>query len=498
MNEIKRYDQALADQLEHLPMPPEDIAWAEMEKLLEEDDDDPVVVPFFRRWGCLLPALVAASLLLIGGWLYFKRDAAPEPVSEQAPVTVSKTGSSSPGDTTTPATINNAPAGTVTRVSATVPADGNTNKSGQVNIDSSGDQATAESTGQSPRNRKKIAGRSAIKVTAGTSPGDENDPTGNGVAKRKRNNSSTGIKTKVRIAPTIAGEEEEDTATANTSKKNEQEDGGRTKILVQPGSAAAATTTTQTIVADSSNSIKKDSLPSKKTVISNPPAKKEEESKNNQWQLAAGLSVYQPLPLDGESMVPYNYYGRKGSLTDYIPEIYFRLYRTKKWFIHTGFRYGAPQSVKPFDYKQQIRDSAQSVFRTVYQLRKTYYHQVPLGFNYYVLPGLSLGAGVVYNHFSGALARQEVYRRAAIQDTLVSSSIIRDAEAGKFIKDHFQWSAEAQYQWKRLSIGARYSSDINPYIKYTDIITGAPVEKKMKALNVFIRYDLWRSKKWGK
>ncbi|MBC7937778.1 MAG: hypothetical protein H7Y86_20725, partial [Rhizobacter sp.] len=83
LNEIKRYDQALAEQLEHLPMPSEDMAWAEMKKLLDEDDDDPAVIPFFRRPGCLLLGLVAALLLSIGGWLYFRRDAAPVPVSEQ-------------------------------------------------------------------------------------------------------------------------------------------------------------------------------------------------------------------------------------------------------------------------------------------------------------------------------------------------------------------------------------------------------------------------------
>lgn len=502
MNEIKRYDQALADQLEHVPMPPEDMAWAEMKKMLEEDDDDPVVIPFFRRTGCLLAGLVAALLLIIGGWLYFKRDAAPAvPVSKQVPVEENSTGNNAPagsidsnsGPDKNTVTLPDTPAGKL-------PSQGQTASIGSPTVTGTGSNSDS-SGGQSNNKKANTAGRSAISITKGS----YTDGTGtdeNKTKKRPGYASKNGSRTKAGIAAPTAGLEENTTGTAGENKRSESsyKDPGKMTAAIQPGATAAEDSVTKK-APDSSATVKKDSVPAKKATPVNQPGKeKEEQQKQKYWQLAAGLAVYQPIPIAGEPAVPYNRYGRKGSLTDYVPSAYLRLYRSRKWFVHAEFRYGAPQAVKPFDYKQQVRDSFQTLIRTVYQLRKTYYHQVPLSFNYFVLPNLSVGAGVVYNRFTGAVAQQNVYRTsAAAQDTLTSSSIVSDAGDDRFVKNHFQWSVEAQYQWKRLSIGARYSSDLTPYIKFDALNnTGATIEKKMSALNVFIRYDLWRSKKWGK
>lgn len=503
MNELKRYDQALADKLEYLSMPPEDFAWAEMKKLLEEDDNDPVVVPFFRRPGCLLLGLVTALLLSIGGWFYFKRNAVPAPVSEQVSSGNGKKDTTADNidskDSNSTLIKTKDTADTIATTAVLVPSDTIQNrvtkKVPPTTITASTDQQTSESTGESRAQKKRINGRSAIRITPSTA--GENEGGNKRGTKKKPGYSSPGTKTKATVVSTGTGEDENDTSNKAddiTKGKDSVADPGKIKMSIQPG--APDSSTAKITGKDSSIIVKKDSLPNKKTPT--PPAPEEDKrEKEKYWQAAAGLSVYQPLPLNGEPVVPYNYYGRKGSLTDYIPSVYFRLYRSRKWFAHIEFRYGAPQSVKPFNYKQVIRDSIQQTFRTVYQLKKTYYHQVPFSLNYYVLPGFSLGASVIYNRFTGAIARQEVFR-TGLADTLLSSSVIRDAEADKVIRNHFQWGAEAQYQWKRLSVGARYSADINPYIKYNDISTGTSIEKKGKAMNVFLRYDLWRSKKWGK
>ncbi|MBC7937189.1 MAG: hypothetical protein H7Y86_17735, partial [Rhizobacter sp.] len=346
-----------------------------------------------------------------------------------------------------------------------------------------------------PGNKIKTTtpGSASINISA---PGmDENKNKGR-VAKRRTAASSDALtKTRARVIAATTGTDNDSADLTNNiaANKNEYSSAGKVKINIAPGTTDSSGEKTTT--PDSNTIVKKDSLPPKK-VIPPVPSEKEKEEKEKSWMLAAGLSVFHPLAVDGEPAVPYNRYGRKGGVADYIPAAYFRLYRTKKWFAHIEFRYGAPQSVKPFDYKQEIVDSNQQQLRSVFQLNKTYYHQVPLSFNYYVLPGLSVGAGVIYNHFVGAVSRQEVYV-VATQDTLLSSTVVRDTEAGKYIKNHFQWSAEAQYQWRRLTLGARYSRDINPYIKYTDVLTGAALEKKAKAFNIFLRYELWRSKKWG-
>ena len=52
-----------------------------------------------------------------------------------------------------------------------------------------------------------------------------------------------------------------------------------------------------------------------------------------------------------------------------------------------------------------------SVERLVVQ--KLYYHQLPVSLNYDVLPQWSIGAGGVYNIFSGAVTQREVSNKYA-------------------------------------------------------------------------------------
>ena len=134
----------------------------------------------------------------------------------------------------------------------------------------------------------------------------------------------------------------------------------------------------------------------------------------------AGLQ--QQIPFSGQKSVPYDYYGRKSSLSDYVPSIYLRLEKDKKWFVQTEFRYGAPQSIKDFSYSRQTKlDIANNnLTTTTYRLKKTYYHQLPLSFNYYILPNWSVGAGGIYNRFYGAVTEKEVNNKNAKKQTFIA------------------------------------------------------------------------------
>ena len=72
----------------------------------------------------------------------------------------------------------------------------------------------------------------------------------------------------------------------------------------------------------------------------------------------AGLAIHQLLPVAGQKSNPYNSLGRKSSLGDYIPSVYVRMYKDKKWFMQSEFRYGAPQYSKEIVYiPKKIIDS---------------------------------------------------------------------------------------------------------------------------------------------
>src|SRR4029078_6060612 len=91
---------------------------------------------------------------------------------------------------------------------------------------------------------------------------------------------------------------------------------------------------------------KKDSITSTKPVrqgSSFTNTAKKDSTKKKQLSYSAGLSMQQLLPVAGQKPVPYNSQGRKGTLADYIPSIYFRVNKDQKWFIQGEFKYGAPQ-----------------------------------------------------------------------------------------------------------------------------------------------------------
>lgn len=219
--------------------------------------------------------------------------------------------------------------------------------------------------------------------------------------------------------------------------------------------------------------------------------------KKNWYSYAAGIAMQQGIPLNGESIVPFNYYGRKGAITDYIPSIYIRLYRQKKWFVQQEFKFGVPQYTKEFIYKKKLLDStAGGIKNASYTLKKTYYQQLPFSIHYNLKPGWSIGGGIVYERFFSAISREDIYEKLNTgSDSLVGSSVVKDIDKSIFVKNNFQWLVESQYQRKKVSLGIRYAADIKPYIQFTNSITGMVENRRNYSFNVFIRYELWDSKR---
>ena len=65
------YEQHIKEQGNNMPVPDIDMAWHEMELLLDKKDDDAVIIPWYKRIGCMLPALLLFVGLIIGSIFYF-------------------------------------------------------------------------------------------------------------------------------------------------------------------------------------------------------------------------------------------------------------------------------------------------------------------------------------------------------------------------------------------------------------------------------------------
>ncbi|HLG40630.1 MAG TPA: hypothetical protein VI461_13220 [Chitinophagaceae bacterium] len=440
MNDRLPYEEQLAQQWNDLPLPDEDMAWADMRRRLEEDDDGGII-PIWLR-GCGLWGLLAIVLIGIG-WLIIR----PEKwwSNKQETENVNTTGQTEKKNNNT--TVINA------------------------------NDISISVTGVSSKNKKTNDETKALN--------QRKEQPGKKIVKK---NESEKIDIAIQQPPVKKKDE------LNTAERNDK------PVVPADDSTAVA----KTIENKKDSVVSKPSPDSTQQKTGEPGAKtsepKKDSSKSKTISFSAGLGMHQLLPVAGQKITPYNSEGRKGSLADYIPSVFGRMYVDKKWFLQAEFRYGAPQYTKEFLYLQHtvfdtIGPINNHAIITSSKLKKTFYHQLPLTLNYFVLPNWSVGTGIVWNKFVSAVSQQEINRKniTTQTDSILSSALIRDKSDSLFKKSYFQAVFETQYRWKRLSIGAKYSFGLQPYIRFT-LPGGTQQQEKNKSLQVFLRYELWKSK----
>lgn len=220
---------------------------------------------------------------------------------------------------------------------------------------------------------------------------------------------------------------------------------------------------------------------------------KQASKKKNLIVFSAGIGMQQAIAFGGQQTSSYNLNGKQNTFSDHLPSVYLRLQKGK-WFIQGELHYNAPQPVEPFSFSQVTGyDGASTRLQTDRLfVQKLYYHQFPFSINYFVLPDWSWGAGVVYSHFAGAVTRQETTNRNLVTgDETATSRII----PVKGYKDSFLYKSttgiilQTDYHWKRFSFGLRYTSYLQPFIKYTQP-DGSVWDKKNHVLQAILRFKL--------
>lgn len=211
--------------------------------------------------------------------------------------------------------------------------------------------------------------------------------------------------------------------------------------------------------------------------------------------VSAGIGVQQQIPVAGQQIIHFGYKGNN-NLSDYIPSIWLKLEREKKWFLQGEFIYGAPRLLKKFAYSRNTQnDSSGTVTTTTLRLKKTFYNEIPLSFNYYLHPNLSAGIGVAYSWFHGAIAEKEINTHNPLIPTSspVQQIIPINGYTDSFLyRSHTYLTLQTDYRWRRLSLGLRYTKDVQPYIKYT-FPDGGVSDQKNSSLQFMLRFRLWKS-----
>jgi hypothetical protein len=520
MSERLPYEDQLAKQWDDLPLPDENMAWADMKRRLDEDDDKPLL-PFWLRgcagWGLLGILLLGLGWFILRPERWFTHKTKNESSSvngktgtgnekrKDSTFVLNDSGRFSDTDSTT-AKINNV-AGDTLKLNLSIGArEVNTkdNKDGPVATNNRHPQTEVDNTIMAIDNgngniKKKKQHRQEDAV---------NTQTGGGVTKVKNKKSKD--RQPVVNADSCSAKKPIDNAESNKPQTGEpatfNPEGTRDTVNKNNYIAGRTDTNinkTRTSVYTSTPTILPGEIVKKEKSSLKPEKGKTKDSSNKkaiEW--SAGIGLQQQLPIAGQKWTPYNSQGRKGTLADYIPSVYLRLTRPQKWFVQAEFRYGAPQYNKELEYKQTTVSDTGSAPRFYYRnsstLKKTYYHQLPVVFHYYIRPGWSVGAGIQWNSFYGAVAESELlYHNNILGTDTVFSKVIQPVKkdtASEFKKSFMQGVVETQYKWKRFSFGARYTFGLQPYIEFA--LPGAAVQKeKMNSLQLFIRFELWRQKR---
>jgi hypothetical protein len=503
MNELLPYEEQLAGKLADIPLPDENPAWDAMRKMLDDDDDGIVPPPVnsgCRRWGL---GLLLLLLLVSVTWGVYKfagkrgRNGASEKTLPGKQMrTVEKDSSTAGqkhgkgGETDSAGSSKGGGAGLKSSNHTDVPSVA-LNKREKV-ISASPKKFSIKTIsaavgfdGRSPANKKSLLG---VKTKGGGA-----DDTVN------LSQNKMGTATKIVIDDYAKG--------VVTSGKASKDMGKNGKEIITDTSAVGVLKSPSPSVKtniDTTSSVKKRVLPAKKVdssaVKRNVGDKTDDDvDKEQKFWFSAGLGLQQLIPIDGQKANPYNAFGRKGSPADYIPSAYFRVHKNKT-FLQIEFKYGAPQYTKNIAYSTKVIsvDTTNHITKSaVNQVEKTYYHQVPVSIHYEILPGFSAGAGIVWNRFQSAVVNQQthtLHTQTGI-DSVTGNNVIDVKSDSAFAKTYLQFMFEAQYAWKRISFGARYSAGLQPYITFTSPATGQTQRDRNASFNVFIRYELWRSKK---
>lgn len=474
MSERLPYEQHLHQQWNNLPLPDEQAAWDDMARRLEEDDDDKGIF-FWWRTGCGVWALLL--LLFAVGWWIVR----PEKYFSNKNNKI---------DSAASVTIHPQQYGYNQQENLHPKANGDTN---------------APSPAETERQHVSGHGNDANNVSE-----DDRHPSSNDrISNQRVVNPNNGQAAATRGRRTQPGDRR--TMRTRAQERSIADD------LDQPTEGNVSVITANNMETSLLLPSLPATVPAFDATIKRPPVKgpempvdsslakkaaDEDSSQSSKAFPSFGIAIHQLIPVAGQQATPYNALGREGSLGDYIPSVYVRLNKPDKWFVQAAFRYGAPQNVKEFTYHQEsIPDTGVSprfVTNSSARLKKTFYHQLPLSFNYYVLPNWSVGTGVVWNKFYAAITDQETIKHDNFTngDSVLFKGIvsIKNDTSGTFAKSFFQGIVETQYQWKRLSIGARYAFGLQPYIRFT--LPGMEEQKESnRSLQVFLRLELWRPKK---
>ena len=220
--------------------------------------------------------------------------------------------------------------------------------------------------------------------------------------------------------------------------------------------------------------------------------------------MALGIEIKKLFAIGEQESSPYNIHAGDNLLSDYIPGIYFNYQLNKRLNIKAAFHFSSPQYCRSTEiYRQNdslsVPTNVYTTEQTTVTLNKLYYMDIPLSLHYRVLDHFSLGLGLQFSMLKGGVGMLETRYLGyggTIPDSIASQGAISLKEQpdaySELKKMDWRVLVDANYQWRRFSIGLRYQQALASYLKSSATSSGS--NEMNSAIGIYLQMDLWRKK----
>ncbi|HRQ16658.1 MAG TPA: hypothetical protein PL085_06275 [Agriterribacter sp.] len=212
---------------------------------------------------------------------------------------------------------------------------------------------------------------------------------------------------------------------------------------------------------------------------------------SDRW-FAAGIAPYQNIAIASQQTYNYNSATGKNIITDYIPSPYLQLHVTNRIYLLSEFQFNTPQATPSLllSHKELAVPSGNAGYTENIYLRKLYYFNMPVSFYYSPVKNFYLGSGLQFSSFNSGLADRE---QRSSNNTLLRSETIKlkdDSLSSKINGSEWRYLFDANYYYDRFMFGFRYNQALNNFVDLRVNNILPPTQARNQAFQLYIRYNL--------
>ena len=228
-----------------------------------------------------------------------------------------------------------------------------------------------------------------------------------------------------------------------------------------------------------------------------------ENNKEDHMSFAGGILLPHSVALSNQQSSNYNINANTGLRSDYIPVPYLQYHFNPKFFIHTEFEFQSPQLTNSFLVYQSTRNIAGSGYDMQKRIfvDKLYYFNLPVSVHYSPLRNFFVGTGLSYSSMISGVARFEQKRILAGnpipgENPYTSVSRFQDDSISQQLSPHdLRMQLDANYYWKRFTLGARYNQALNRVVDLQVLPNLPPTQASNRSFQFYMRFNIWEERK---